>query len=529
MSIKSAKKLGFFISLTMLVGSVVGIGVFFKSHSILRSNDWNGIGTLLAWVVGGLLSLAAAISFSEISSFNTKNVHGLPGWTEKIAGKKMGYLVRFSYSFFYYGLLGTVLGVFGSEMFFNIFATFGAIGSVADVPMYVHLLVGIFLVVFFMAVNFVSARAGGIVQAVTTVLKWVPLLTVALAGLILATTNNSTHGNFGVSAFANGTKFSFTGMLAALPAVLFAFDAFIGVGTMRKKMKDENQLPMVVFVGMLSVLILYILIALSAVLHGSGMVSGAPFGAAPADGLGIFDQVFSHSAASVVGKLVVIFLAISAFGVINGISAGAVNVHEQAIKSDTIFGMRGLRKKWGSDKATIFYAIANSVFWTIAFGIPALILNSDSVIDGFSNFPTLFFFGVYAFVILLYALKRDQFETKKINKFVFLGFTWFAIIGITFVVFYQLSYGFLIGALGDKAASTHWGLFIGDNGEKLTLPTQADVSVGVFMSRYQSIFVFFSLFIFFVASPFINLFLIKKFEKRDPVIDTQVDDLAKVL
>jgi amino acid transporter len=39
MSIKTGKKLGFFGALAMLIGSVVGIGIFFKSHGILRSND----------------------------------------------------------------------------------------------------------------------------------------------------------------------------------------------------------------------------------------------------------------------------------------------------------------------------------------------------------------------------------------------------------------------------------------------------------------------------------------------------------
>ena len=534
MSIKTGKKLGLFMSLTMLLGSVVGIGIFFKSHSILTSTGWNGTGTLVAWILGGLLSLAAAISFSEISSFKTFNVHGLAGWTEKVGGKKLGYFVRFSYSFFYFGLLASVLGVFGSEMFFNLIAAFKDGFNIGDVPMYAHIILGLFIVVSFTTLNFLSARAGGWVQSVSTVLKWVPLLLVAFAGLILATTNHSVNGTFGVSAFSNGTEFKFTAMLSALPAVLFAFDAFLSVGALRNKMKDPQKLPMVVFVGMLTVLVLYLMIATAAVLHGSGMVSGAPFGAGASAGYGIFDQIFTHSVAEAMGKFVIVFLLISTLGVINGISAAGISVHEQAVLTDTIFGLKGLRNKFGDNKVVVGYAVALLAFWTIVFGIPAIILNSDSIIDGFSNFPTLFFFALYALVIVLYAKNRDKFDTKKINKYVFYTFSTIAVVGIFFVVAYQVSYGFLIGALQNKSDTTHWGLFAGDTVPKVEVagkavkvftdyPTAANLEMGIYMSRMQSVYVFFSMLVVFLSAPFINKFLIKKFEKRDVVVDTQVE------
>lgn len=48
MSIKTGKQIGFFVALTMLLGSVVGIGIFFKNGSVLGAAHQNGTTALLA-------------------------------------------------------------------------------------------------------------------------------------------------------------------------------------------------------------------------------------------------------------------------------------------------------------------------------------------------------------------------------------------------------------------------------------------------------------------------------------------------
>lgn len=516
MSNNVAKKFGLFTSLTMLVGSVVGIGVFFKSHGILRANDWNGIGTLVAWILGGLISIAAAISFSEISSMKTKNVHGLPGWSEKVGGKCYGFFTRFHYSWFYFGIMNVVLAYFGAEMVFSVAQALGG-KSVSDYPVYAFVIVGATLSTFMFAMNYFSTKASGIFQNVATVLKWIPLLLVAIAGLALFDTNNSPHGKygdiagqFGHSAFTNGTSFKFTKMLAALPAILFAFDAFLNVGALRSKMKNPNQLPLVVFVGMLSILILYIFIALSAILHGSGFVSGAPFGVEPEAGMGVFDQIFSPSAARAMGKFTMIMVAISAFGVMNGMAAGSVSALEQAVDTNSIFGMKTLKRKFGELWTLFIYFGIITLFWTLVIGLPASIVDSDVLIDGGSNFPTLFFFVIYGITIALYTMKRAKYETNKMNKFLFYGASAFAVIGITVGVGYQLVYGFFIHAIIDQKDGTHWGLYAEKDGA---------------LTFYEAMPFYFAFLAIFVAMPFVSLGLTKKFEKFDPVMDTQVEEL----
>ena len=188
MNIKSAKKLGFFTAVSMLIGTVVEIGIFFKNHSILSTNNWNGWGTLSAWIIGGLLSLGAAVSFSEISSLKTKNVHGLAGYSEIIVNKKFGYFVRFHYPFIL-GLFNIVMAFFTTETIVSIFTTLRG-QSVSDVPIYGHVLISLALLLFLQLMNYFSLKASVILQQITTVLKWIPLILVAFLGIFMANTNN---------------------------------------------------------------------------------------------------------------------------------------------------------------------------------------------------------------------------------------------------------------------------------------------------------------------------------------------------
>lgn len=498
MSIKSAKKLGFWMALSMMIGSIVGVGIFFKAQGILRANDWSGWSTLASWVLGGVMSLAAAISFSEIGSMKLGVVKSLGGWAEATSGKKFGYFVRFNYAFFYYAVYVFVLAAFSGEVFFKLLDTFNVM-DISKIGVWAPILLGFGLMIFFVLMNFFSVKTSGYFQLITTILKWIPLVSVAVIGLSFATTNNipSSDGTFGQNAFTNGHKFTFTGMLAAVPAVLFAYDAFLSAPNMRNKLEKPEKIPFIILVGMISVFTLYMLIALAATLHGSGNVASG-------DASTIWGQVFSADVAKWIGKIAIVFLAISTFGVTNGMIASATQVISMAVDAETFMGVRKLRRKFGETKTQLFYILFIGIFWGLVISIPAIILNSDTFIDGVSNFPVISFFGIYAWVILKYTLQRKRFSTHKINNILFYTMSWIAIIGIAFFVGYELIYDFMIGAWTHQNDATSWGLYMGS---RAILRWEASVIFMVFTA------------IFFIT-PYLNKIGMKKFCNQEAYIST---------
>ncbi|MCB0309214.1 MAG: amino acid permease, partial [Bdellovibrionales bacterium] len=67
MSQKLIRGLGLLDSFSLVVGTIIGTGVFLKTATMAQSmgSPWL---VLLAWVVAGLLSITGALSYAEISS-----------------------------------------------------------------------------------------------------------------------------------------------------------------------------------------------------------------------------------------------------------------------------------------------------------------------------------------------------------------------------------------------------------------------------------------------------------------------------
>lgn len=64
---KLKKELGVFAAMSLVVGCVIGAGVFFKPYAIYQATGGApGMG-MLAWIFGGLASLLGALTFAEVA------------------------------------------------------------------------------------------------------------------------------------------------------------------------------------------------------------------------------------------------------------------------------------------------------------------------------------------------------------------------------------------------------------------------------------------------------------------------------
>ena len=68
------KTIGFNAALSTVVGILIGSGVFFKPQAIYSAtNGGPGLG-LLAWLIGGLITIAAGLTAAEVSASIIKPV-----------------------------------------------------------------------------------------------------------------------------------------------------------------------------------------------------------------------------------------------------------------------------------------------------------------------------------------------------------------------------------------------------------------------------------------------------------------------
>ena len=71
------KKYGLFTAISMVVGIVIGSGIFFKAQNILTSTNGNMPLGILAWLIGGAIMMICAYCFATLATVYGR-LRGLP-------------------------------------------------------------------------------------------------------------------------------------------------------------------------------------------------------------------------------------------------------------------------------------------------------------------------------------------------------------------------------------------------------------------------------------------------------------------
>ena len=316
---KLERKYGLFTAICMVVGIVIGSGVFFKAQVILEKTGGNMPLGILAWLIGGVIMLVCVLTFANMSQKYEK-VNGIVDYAEATVGPKYGYLVGWFMTTIYYPTLTSVLAWL-SARYTLVFLT-----SVnPDLPLVVPVEQGgcvvgpecIALMLFYLccgyAVNALSPKLAGKLQTTTTVIKFIPLTLMAVVGIVYGLTTGQLASNFANPAL--GYEVIGNPLFAAVCATAFAYEGWIIATSINSELKDSKKnLPKALIIGGLIIIATYLF-------YYIGVAGGASNDQLIREGatvafLNIFGKVF--------GNILNLFVAISCLGTMNGLMLGCV-------------------------------------------------------------------------------------------------------------------------------------------------------------------------------------------------------------
>ncbi len=296
------KKYGFWTATAMVIGIVIGSGVFFKADDVLKAAGGNLLTALIAWLTGGAIMVVTAYVFSLIAT-RIERVNGLVDYFEQAYGVNAGYLVAWFTTFIYYPSLTGVLAWVSANY------TVGLLGM----PAMLWPLSFIYLTCFFV-LNFVSPLLAGKWQVLTTVIKLIPLFLVAVVGGFAGLTNGQTMSNFMNTAqgVAQGG-----GLALATLSTAFAYEGWIIATVINAELRNAKQtLPRALVVGTLAVALIYMLyyLGISGILTNEQVLTMGD--AAP---VAVISIIFGRLGSTVL----TLFVIISCLGTLNGLTMGA--------------------------------------------------------------------------------------------------------------------------------------------------------------------------------------------------------------
>ena len=105
---KLTKKYGLLTAICMVVGTVVGSGIFFKAGKVLTNTNGNMLKCLITVGGVGLIMLICSYVFSILAQRHEK-VNGIVDYSEVTCGRKFAYIVGWFMTTIYYPTITSTL------------------------------------------------------------------------------------------------------------------------------------------------------------------------------------------------------------------------------------------------------------------------------------------------------------------------------------------------------------------------------------------------------------------------------------
>jgi APA family basic amino acid/polyamine antiporter len=395
------KALGAMDATTLVVGSMIGSGIFIVAADIGRQVNSPGL-LVMTWIVTAVLTLIAALSYGELAAM-MPHAGGQYVYLRESFGPLAGFL--YGWTLFLVIQTGTIaavavafakfLGVFVS----GISARNYLIGS-GRAGLTTQQLVAIVVIVALTAINARGIRTGAIVQNIFTFAKTAALLGLVVLGFVLGRNAEAVAANF--TDFWRNSNWDFHTIRlvgVAMVGSLFSADAWNNVTFTGAEVRNPRRnLPLALGLGVAIVSALYI--ATNFVYLN--VLPLAAIQSAPED------RVATAAASVMLGPAAVQLMAaaimVSAFGCANGLILAGARVY-YAMALDGLF-FRKVAALHPRTHAPVFSLVLQGV-WT------ALLTLSGS----YNDLLDYVIFAVLLFYILtiagIFRLRRTRPDAER--------------------------------------------------------------------------------------------------------------------
>lgn len=383
------RKLGLLSAGAVLVGSTIGSGIFRTPAKVAGYLDTTWI-FLAAWVLGGLVAVAGALSYAELSAMMPRT-GGIYVYLRRAFGGLTAFLFGWTQLLVLRPAAYGAIAVTSSEYIWRAAGYDGEATLLGPVSWAQGLAAVLVIVVGW--INYRGIDRGAWVQNTSTALKIAALLALVMLGFV-AIAPEPTAAAVTREAVAMGPWAAFG--LAMVP-VLWSYDGWSDVGYVSGEVKDpQRTLPRAFLLGAATVAVLYLLVTLA-------YLRVVPLAEMPGSKL-----IAADVAAAVLGPIGVVLVAgavaLSTFGTLNGSMMTGPRIF-YAMAEDGLFFRRFARvqPRYGTPGGAIVLSVVLGVVFVS--------------VRSFAQLASQFVIGIWPFYALgvaaVFVLRRREPEAER--------------------------------------------------------------------------------------------------------------------
>jgi basic amino acid/polyamine antiporter, APA family len=293
--IELKRQIGLYAATAITVGNIIGSGIFRSPHSVAQhlSGFWI---VLLAWVVGGILSICGSLVLAELAVTHPKT-GGLYVFIRESFGDASGFVFGWANLWV---IKPTVIASITS-----VFALYFC--QVLHLPKSTEFPVGAIAILVLTFINWLGVKEGAGTQSLFTTLKVIGIAMLCVAAFALP----ASHAANPAPAAAPVGAFTFGAFAVAMISILFAYDGWTdSTYVAGEVIEPKRTLPIAIVWGTWLVIAVYVLTNI-AYYHVLG-----------ADGVARYEAVGSETIHRLMGdwgaRALAVLVAVSTFGTTNG-------------------------------------------------------------------------------------------------------------------------------------------------------------------------------------------------------------------
>ena len=406
------KRYGLPTAICMVVGIVIGSGIFFKAQNVLKVTAGDSLMGVLAWLIGGAVMAIFSVTFGFMAT-KFEKCGGAVDYAEATCGKTYAYFVGWFMAMIYYPAMTSVLAWVSAR--YTLVAIVGNDSKIASAECMV--ISALYLITFYF-INTLAPRIAGKFQVSTTVIKLIPIFFIAIVGTVIGLVNGNLVQSFsyvtdhageiypGTDSTVIGTGSLFT----AVCSTVFAYEGWIIATSINYEIKDSKRnLPIALGIGAAVIIAAY-------VLYYVGVLALADMDKLGANGTTEAFKFFGPAIAAIINIVIVI----SCLGTLNGLMLActrgfyALSVRNEGVAPETL---SQVDKKTGIPTNSAALALFMCVLWLAYFTGGQFFGWFGSYAFDSSELPIITLYPLYVPILIMF-MKKEK-DLHPVKRFVF--------------------------------------------------------------------------------------------------------------
>lgn len=405
------KKYGLPTAIAMIMGIVIGSGIFFKSDNILVFTQGNIFLGVVVFSMAAFAIIFGSLTVSELAA-RTDEPGGIIAYAEIFCSRRLACGLGWFQTFIY---LPTLIAIIGFVSAIYTFMLFGVDASLEQ-----QILLGCAWIVLFFILNILAAKLGGHFQTASTIMKLIPLFVIGIAGFFFGDPAQFTNS-------ISMQTLTDTSWIAAVGPIAFAFDGWILATSVSGEIKNaQRNLPLAMIIAPILTLFIYLLyfVGISIIVGPEQIIASGDEHVYIAA-----EQIFG----AIGSKILVTFVTVSVLGTLNGLILSSIRVPQALAERNYLPKSQlfsSVNPKLDISVPSAFFSLFTAMIWLVVHYLTTkyqMLPNSD-----ISEISITFSYATY---LILYYRVFQMAREGKISKVRGYLFPLLATVGSIFIFF----------------------------------------------------------------------------------------------